>query len=314
MSGTSPPPQNRDDLYDIVILGGGPAGLTAAIYGGRANLSVLVLEHMLAGGEISSTDRLDNYPGFPDGITGIEFAERLEKQALHFGASIVTGSIGSVDAAGSTKKVSTPDGRSYYGRTLIVATGTNPRLLGVPGEERLRGKGISFCATCDGFLFRNKKVAVIGGGDSAAEEALYLTRFVDKVILIHRRDRLRAVPYLQEKLMDHPRVEFLWNTVVKEFVGEQALEKIIVQKVGDDFTSEIEGDGAFLYVGRVPNSAFLEGVEKDGQGYIITSEEMETTLPGVFAAGDIRRKFLRQVVTAAADGAIAAMMALRYLD
>ena len=298
--------------YDMLVLGAGPAGLTAAIYGSRANLSVLVCEEKLSGGEIAATEQLDNYPGFPEGINGMEFGQRLEQQALRFGAKILSASIESVDLDGEWKKVVTTAGE-YFGRTVVVATGTQPRNLGVPGEEKLRGRGISFCATCDGPFFKGKKVAVIGGGDAAVEEALYLTRFAGEVLLVHRRNMLRAVPYLQQKLLSHPNVEVLWDTVVKGFAGEQKLEQITMQNVRDESTREVSVDGAFLYVGRIPNSSFLGGVEKDANGYIITNAEMETSIPGVYAAGDIRRKFLRQVVTAAADGAIAAMVAIRYL-
>ncbi len=300
-------------IYDLIILGAGPAGLTAAIYAARANLSTLVFEHMVAGGEIAATDQLENYPGFPQGISGAEFGQLLEQQAIRFGAEIISAAIEEVDAEGDAKRVSTSRG-DFYCRTLIVATGTSPRLLGVPGEERYRGRGISFCATCDGFFFRGKRVAVVGGGDSAAKEALYLTRFAREVILIHRRDELRAVAALQKQILGHPRVKFLWDSIVTEFKGNQNITALVVKNVKDSATTELPVDGVFLYVGRIPNTGFLKGVEKDPQGYIITSEEMETPVPGVFAAGDIRRKFLRQVITAAADGAVAAMMAVRHLE
>ncbi|MGI5822873.1 MAG: thioredoxin-disulfide reductase [Dethiobacteria bacterium] len=299
-------------IYDLLILGAGPAGLTAAIYGCRANLNVLVFEQMLSGGEIASTDRLDNYPGFPEGVGGAEFGQLLEKQARRFGAEIRSAVIEEVTPAGDLKKVLTSQGL-FYGRAVIVATGTVPGVLGVPGEEKLRGKGISFCATCDGFFFRGKKVAVIGGGDAALQEALFLTRFAEEIMLIHRRDEFRAVPYLQEQVFKQPRIKILWDTVVRGFNGEQQLEAITVANVKDGQTAVLPVDGAFLYIGRKPNTALLKGVETDGQGYIITSAEMETSLPGIFAAGDVRHKFLRQVVTAAADGAIAATMAVRYL-
>lgn len=305
--------EKQENSYDMLVLGAGPAGLTAAIYASRANLRVLICEEKLSGGEIAATEQLDNFPGFPEGINGMEFGQRLEQQALRFGAKIVSASIETVELDGERKKILTTVGE-YSGRTVVVATGTKPQNLGVPGEEKLRGRGISFCATCDGPFFRGRKVAVIGGGDAAVEEALYLTRFVGGVLLVHRRDTLRAVPYLQEKLLNHPNVEVLWDTVVKGFVGEQKLEHIVVQNLRDESTQEISVDGAFLYVGRIPNSSFLSGVEKDANGYIITNEEMETSIPSVYAAGDIRRKFLRQVVTAAADGAIAAMAAVRYLQ
>ncbi len=303
----------QESSYDMLVLGAGPAGLTAAIYGSRANLRVLIFEEKLSGGEIAATEQLDNFPGFPEGINGMEFGQRLEQQALRFGAEIVSATIENVELDGEWKKVVTTAGE-YFGRTVVVATGTKPRNLGVPGEEKLRGRGISFCATCDGPFFRGKKVAVIGGGDAAVEEALYLTRFAGEVLLIHRRNMLRAVPYLQEKLLNHQSVDVLWDTVVKGFAGEQKLEQITLQNVRDESTREIPVDGAFLYVGRIPNSSFFGGVEKDANGYIITNGEMETSIPGVYAAGDIRRKFLRQVVTAAADGAIAAMVAVRYLQ
>lgn len=300
-------------IYDLLILGAGPAGLTAAIYGCRANLSVLVLEEMVSGGEIATSERLDNFPGFPDGISGAEFGQLLEKQASRFGAEIVSASIEKADILGEIKKVSTSRGE-FYGRTMVIATGTSPRLLGVPGEDLLRGRGISFCATCDGPFFRDREIAVIGGGDSAVKEALYLTRFARRIFLIHRRDKLRAIPFLQDQILNHPRVQILWDTVVKRFNGEQQLESITVEHLKDSTTKELPVDGAFLYIGRIPNTGFLKDVEMDGQGYIITSEEMETSVPGVFAAGDVRRKFLRQVVTAAADGAVAAMMAVRFLE
>lgn len=305
--------ESQNEIYDMIILGAGPAGLTAAIYACRANLKTLVLESMLSGGEITATDQLDNYPGFPEGISGAEFGERLEKQARRFGAELTFAAVEKVELEADIKKVFSAQGE-FLSRTILIATGTAPRTLGVPGEEKLRGRGISFCATCDGPFFREKRVAVIGGGDSAVEEALYLTRFVDKIDLIHRRESLRAIPSLQEKMFTNPKIEFHKNCVVKEFGGEQKVEKIIVENLADSSIKELPADGAFLYVGRIPNGDFIEGIEKDSQGFIITNEEMETTLPGVFAAGDIRRKYLRQVLTAAADGAIAAAMSIKYLS
>jgi len=308
---SSEPQQNK--VYDMIILGAGSAGLTAAIYAGRAGLDVLVVENMIPGGEITSTEQMDNYPGFPEGIGGMEFGQLLERHARRFGAELLSSTIEGVELREEPKSVRTSSGM-YFGRSVIVATGTSPSLLDVPGENELSGRGISFCATCDGPFFKHKRVAVIGGGDSAVEEALYLTRFAEKVILIHRRDKLRAVQVLQDKIIKHPQVEILWDSVVSEFIGEDRLEKIIVKNVKDGSISEIPVDGTFLYVGRIPKAGFIEGVEKDSQGYIITNEEMETGIPGVYAAGDIRRKFLRQVITAAADGAIAASVALKYLE
>lgn len=302
-------------IYDVLIVGGGPAGLTAAIYCARSNLNVLVFEPMLSGGEITSTEWLDNYPGFPDGIGGFEFGQLLEKQALRFSAEIVNDSVEKVDLASDIKKIWTSS-KEYSGRTIIIATGTSPNTLGVSGEDTLLGRGISFCATCDGPFFRQKTVAVVGGGDSAVEEALYLTNFVEKIVLIHRRNELRATPYLQDKILNHPRVDFCWDSVVKEFKGNDKLQKIVIENVNTSSIEEIDVEGVFVYVGRYPNSSFLgeSGLQVDPQGFLITNEEMETLLPGVFAAGDIRRKFLRQVVTAASDGAVAAMMAVKNLS
>ena len=300
-------------LYDLIVLGGGPAGLTSAIYGGRAQMKTIVIENRASGGEITLTDMLENYPGFPEGIGGYEFGTLLEKQAIRFGAEIVFTSVESIQTGERIKKVITPSG-VYSGRTLIIATGTSPRTLGVPGEDLLAGKGISFCATCDGPLFRNKKTAVIGGGDAAVEEALYLTRFASDVVLIHRRNDLRAASYLQERFNTNPKIRFLGETTVKEFKGTQRLESILLQNITSGSAMEIDADGAFLFVGRIPSAGFAEGIEKDGSGYIKTGENMETSIPGVFAAGDIRSKTLRQVVTAAADGAIAATSAMKYID
>lgn len=302
-----------EKIYDMIVLGAGPAGLSAAIYGGRAQMSTLVVEPRIAGGEITLTDRLDNYPGFPEGISGFEFGMLLEKHAARFGAETVSTFVEMVEPEGRNKKVITSSG-VLSGQTLVIATGTAPRTLGVPGESNFTGRGISFCATCDGPLFRQKRLAVIGGGDAAVEEALYLSKFAADVILIHRRNALRAVPSLQKKLFENPKIKFLGETIVKEFKGNKNLEKIVLQNVIDNTVSEISVDGAFLYIGRMPSSGFIDGVEKDSQGYIITNEGMETSIPGVFAAGDIRQKVLRQVVTAAADGAIAATMALKYVE
>ena len=306
--------ENSDGaIYDLIVLGAGPAGLTAAIYAGRAQLRTLVIEPKVAGGEITLTDSLENYPGFPEGVGGFEFGMLLEQHAARFGAEIVYADVNGVQAEGSVKEVSTASG-VFRGRTLIIATGTVPRYLGVPGEELLIGKGISFCATCDAPLFKNKKTAVIGGGDAAVEEALYLTRFAEEVHLIHRRNELRAAVYLQKRFFENQKVKFVGETIVQEFRGDKKLESILLQNVADKSTSELSVDGAFLFVGRTPSTGLIEGIEMDEGGFIKTSEDMETSIPGVFAAGDVRRKLLRQVVTAAADGAIAATMALKYLE
>lgn len=298
-------------LYDLLILGGGPAGATAAIYGARAGLSVVLLEKMIVGGEIVSTDRLDNYPGFPDGITGAEFGLLLENQLKRFNVAVQEALIEQVSFKGEEKKVFTPEA-VITGRAAVIATGTVPRLLNVDGELSLRGRGVSYCATCDAAFFRGKDVAVVGGGDAALEETIFLSRLAGKIYLIHRRNAFRGVKALQEKVFSLPNVEILWNTTVQKISGERRVEGVHLARDGKELFLPLQG--IFIYVGRQPNTGFLrEEVPLDEQGFIRTNEKMETVLPRVYAAGDVRRKELRQVITAAADGAVAATMAARTL-
>ena len=301
----------QQKIYDLVILGGGPAGATAAIYGSRAGLSVIVFEKMVLGGEIVSTERLDNYPGFPDGITGAEFGQLLESQVRNFGVPIKAVAVEQVSLKGDFKKVFTA-GEEISGRAVIIATGTYPSLLNVDGEQTLRGRGVSYCATCDAAFFRGKEVAVVGGGDAALEETIFLSRFASKIYLIHRRDAFRGVKALQDKIFSLPQVEVLWNTTVQSIDGERQVSGLRIQQDGTE--RELPVKGVFIYVGRRPNTAFLgDDLPVDHSGYIITNENMETILPRVYAAGDVRRKGLRQVVTAAADGAVAASAAVHAL-
>ncbi len=303
---------NENQTFDMIILGGGPAGLTAAIYGGRGGYSVLVLERMLPGGEITLTENLDNYPGFPEGTSGPEFGQDLEKQARRFGAQIKTAEVKEVNLQDNPKKIVTSK-ETYYAKKVIVSTGTEPRSLGVPGEDELKGKGISFCASCDAAFFKDKEVAVVGGGDAAVEEALFLTRFAQKVYIIHRRNQLRAVKALEEGMKSNPRIQFLGNTVVREIKGEGKVEGL--QLVDGEREYHLPVQGIFIYIGRLPFTDLLQGqLETDKNGYLITDEEMRTSAPGVFAAGDVRHKVFRQVVTAASDGAIAAYTASRELQ
>lgn len=298
---------------EIIIAGGGPAGLTAAIYAGRAGHSVLVLEKMQFGGEITTTDWIDNYPGFPEGLGGFEYGMLLEKQAGRFGAELMPAELEEVDLVGENKKIVTSEGE-FNAKKVIITTGTEPSKLGVPGEKELQGRGVSYCATCDGAFFRNKEIAVVGGGDAAVEEAIFLTRFADKVYLIHRRDRLRAVQSLQDKLFANPKIKVLWDTVVVHIRGDKKIEGLELEhkKKGSDY---LPLNGVFISVGRKPHTSFTrDQLQTDENGFIITDEEMRTSSPGVFAAGDVRSKLLRQVVTAAADGAIAAYVAGRELQ
>jgi thioredoxin reductase (NADPH) len=299
-------------VYDMLIIGGGPAGAAAALYGARAGLTVIVIEKMMLGGEITSTAWLDNYPGFPDGVGGPEFGTLLEKQLANLEVPIHSGDIEKVELQGEQKKVFCSNGE-FEGKTVLIATGTLPNLLGVDGELKLRGRGVSYCATCDAAFFRGKKIVVVGGGDAALEETVFLSRFAEKIYLIHRRDKFRGCSWLQDKVQKLPMVEILWNSTVSRIVGEKKVSSLEIVQDGKD--RAIEVDGIFIYTGRQPNAPFLAGVdlESDERGYIITNNKMETSIKGVYAAGDVRRKFLRQVVTAAADGAIAATAASQYL-
>ncbi|HSW36697.1 MAG TPA: thioredoxin-disulfide reductase [Candidatus Limnocylindrales bacterium] len=303
---------NEKQPYDMIILGGGPAGITAAIYAVRAGLSTVILENMSLGGEIVSTERLDNYPAFPDGITGAEFGQLLQKQLENLNITVIAAGVEKVFLNEEIKKIVSTESE-LCGRTVLIATGTEPNLLGVEGEVRLRGRGVSYCATCDAAFFRGKKIAVIGGGNAALEETIFLSRFTDRISLLHRRDQFRGVKELQDKVLALPNIEVLWNTTVRHIEGENKVTGLNIMQNGVERMLQV--DGVFIYAGRKPHAAFLEeiSIEQDENGFIITNEKMETSLPGVYAAGDIRHKFLRQVITAAADGAIAATAAAQYL-
>ncbi|MCL4425415.1 MAG: thioredoxin-disulfide reductase [Firmicutes bacterium] len=306
--------KREDQVYDVIIVGGGPAGLTAALYAGRSLLSTLLLEKMLPGGQAATTDRIENYPGFPGGISGADLMQRMEEQAREFGVEIGSGEVTRLEVDNGIFKLYTDEGISL-GRTVILASGARERKLGVPGEEEYRGRGVSYCATCDGAFYKGKQVVVVGGGDSAVEEGLYLTRFAGKVTLIHRRDQLRAVKTAQERAFANPKMAFVWDTVVEEIMGTRMVENLRLKNVKTGQISELAADGVFIYAGMEPNSEFLQGlVEMDSSGYVISDENMATSLPGVFAAGDLRKKSLRQVSTAVGDGATAAMAAERYLS
>ncbi len=303
---------NEQKIYDMVIIGGGPAGATAAIYAARAGLASIIIEQMNIGGEIVSTDRLDNYPAFPEGISGAEFGMLLQQQMESLDVPVEMTQVEHVTLEGEVKKVETISG-SVAGKTVLIATGTEPNLLGVKGETELLGRGVSYCATCDAAFFRGKNVAVVGGGDAALEETIFLARFAEKVYLIHRRDQFRGCSWLQDKVMKIPSVEILWNTTISEIEGEKKVDGLKIKQDGQD--RDLDVQGLFIYAGRKPKTGFLEGVEmeRDDRGFIITSGKMETSIGGVYAAGDIRKKYLRQVITAASDGAIAATAAAQYL-
>jgi len=306
-------------IYDVVILGAGPAGLTAGLYAGRSRLSTLIIEKGQDGGQIAITDEIENYPGQSlEKESGRTLVARMTAQAAKFGVERVSDVVKSVELEGDVKKLVGGKGE-YLGKTVIIATGAFPRPIGCKNEGKFVGKGISFCATCDASFFEDFEVYVVGGGDAAVEEAMYLTKFARKVTVIHRRNELRAAKSIQEKAFQNPKLHFMWDTVVDEVDGDDLLNKMVVKntKTGELTTIEADPDdglfGLFGFIGLLPNSKLFEGVVDMENGYIRTDDDMHTNIPGVYAAGDIRVKSLRQVVTATADGAIAAMQAEKYI-
>jgi thioredoxin reductase (NADPH) len=299
-------------LYDMIVIGGGPAGYTAALYAARSGLSVLVLEKLSAGGQMTNTEQIDNYPGFPEGIGGFELGERMQKGALRFGAENQFSEVKSVELSGQVKIVRTRK-KEFQARTVVLAAGAYPRKTGVEGEDRFAGRGVAYCAACDGMFYKDKTVAVYGGGNSAVEDALLLSRICKKVYLIHRRDALRATKVYQDALFGSS-VELVWNSRVTAFLGDKHLTGVEIEDTKTGEKRELSLDGIFVSIGRIPDTGLFEGqVDMDEAGYLIADETTRTNLPGVFAAGDVRTKQLRQVITAAADGAAAAWNAEQYL-
>jgi thioredoxin reductase (NADPH) len=303
-------------IYDVIIVGGGPSGMSAAIYASRARLKTLLIEKAGCGGQIAITDHLENYPGFEEGINGFELAMKMEKQARTFGCEITYGEASFIETDDAIKKVILSDKKEYFTKTIIIASGANFRKLGVEGEQEFIGKGVSYCATCDGPFFRNKEIAVVGGGDSALQEALYLTKFATKVNLIHRRDQFRAAKILQEKVFAEPKINIIFDSVVEKISGSLSVEQVILKNVKNNISSPLNVNGVFVFVGWLPNTKFLENtkIKLNEAGYIVTDDNMNTSIEGIFACGDVRQKILRQVVTAAGDGAIAAISAQHFIE
>ena len=301
-------------IRDLIIIGGGPAGLTAAIYAGRAAIKALVLCGGMPGGQIANTSLVENFPGFPKGVNGFDLATGFQEQAEHFGAEIVLEPASEVDFSRRPFVVKTHS-ETYEARTVVIATGAFPRRLGVPGEKEFFGRGVSTCATCDGFLYKGKTVVVIGGGDSAIDEGLFLTRFAGEVIVVHRRDQLRAHKQLQERAFATPNMRFVWDSVAAEILGDGKVTGVRVRNVKTGETQVIETDGIFVYIGLIPATKILVGqVEMNEAGYVITDDHQRTNVPGVFAAGDVENPDFRQCVVAAGSGASAAIQAERYLS
>lgn len=300
-------------MYDLVVIGGGPAGLSAGVYAARANLKTLIIEKGLPGGQMQNTMEVENYTGIKT-ILGPELSESMRAHADYLGVEIKMTDVASIDMKSQPKVVHTSDG-DIEAKAVLIATGAAPRKLGVPGEDKLSGRGVSWCAVCDGAFFKNKKIAVIGGGDSAIEEGTFLTRFGESVTVIHRRDKLRAQPILQQRAFSSEKMDFIWNHTVVEIFGEKKVTGIKIKHVDTGEEQTLDMDGVFIYIGFDPMTSFITDKEiLDAEGYVLTDDDMRTSIPGVFAAGDVRPKGLRQIITAASDGAIAAMSAYHFIE
>ncbi len=304
-----------DNVYDVLILGGGAAGMTAGIYASRSRLSVALVEKGYPGGQVMMCETIENFPGFPNGTNGFELASAMKEQAEKFGTEIKLTEIEKVELDGPEKIAYTTDGEIIRGKSVILCLGAHHRRLMVPGEADFLGKGVSYCAVCDGALFAGKKLAVVGGGDTAVGDAVYLTRFASEVHIVHRRDAFRAQKILQERALANPKIKVHWDSAVEKISGGDFVEAVTLKTVKSDESKVLDVDAVFVLVGLVPNTGMLQGhVEMDPEGYILTDENMQTSIPGVFAAGDARHKLLRQIVTACSDGAIAAAAAEKFVD
>jgi len=301
--------------YQLIILGGGPGGLTAGLYAARDRIKALLIEKGALGGQVLVTDWIDNYPGFPDGLSGFELVEKMAAQAARFELETKYEQVTGLELSEQTKKLVLENGETLTCQSLIIATGARPNKLGIPGEEQLTGKGVSYCATCDGPFYKDQEIIVVGGGDTAVQEADFLTKFASKVTVVHRRDQLRATKVLQEKAFANKRVEFLWNSQVQEIKGENGVDKAVIRDNSGNIT-EMAVTGVFVLIGTIPNNEILplDQLGGDEFGFIMTDDEMRTKVPGVMAVGDIRSKSVRQVINAAGEGAVAAIAAEEYLN
>lgn len=301
-------------MKDVIIIGGGPAGYTAALYSARAQLDTLVIEKMFSGGQMATTDVMENYPGFEEPIGGSDLALRMEKQARRFGTVVLNDEVLELNLDSRVKTVKTKN-NTFESKAVILCMGASPKTLGLPKEDKFRGSGVSYCAVCDGAFFRGKTVAVVGGGDTAAEDALYLARFCPKIYIIHRRDAMRATKLLQNELCCNKKIDFYWDTVVEEIEGKIGVEGLKIKNVKTGKTDSLKVEGLFVAIGLNPNTSLVnEKIQLNREGYIVTDERMKTNVPGVFAAGDVREKYLRQVITAASDGASAAYTSEQYIN
>jgi len=301
-------------IYEVIIIGGGPAGLTAGLYTSRSRFNTLLIEIGLLGGQMTTTEVIENYPGFPQGINGDELSRLMEEQAKRFGLEVVSQEVVEVKLEGERKLVKT-DESTYLCEALIICTGTEYRKLGIPGEKEFTGKGVSYCATCDGAFFKDSQIVVVGGGDSALTEALFLTKFAKELTIIHRREALRGTKIYQERVLSNPKIKMLWNSVVQRIKGDSIVRSIVIKNVKTGEIDEFNTEGVFLFVGVSPRTQFLKNlITFDEAGYIVTDENCETSIKGVFAAGDCRKRLLRQIATAVGDGATAAFATEKYLE
>lgn len=302
-----------EKIYDMIVVGGGPGGYTAALYAARAGMQVAVVEKLAAGGQMAQTHQVDNYPGFEDGIDGIDLADKMQDQAHRFGAETIYAQVEHLELEAVPKTVHTDQG-DYFAKTVVIATGANPRKLGLPMEQELTGRGVHYCAACDGMFYRGNTVVVVGGGNTAAADALALSRIAQKVYVVHRRDTLRATKLYHKPLLEAKNVEFLWNSAITALEGDGRLSGVVVKDLQNGQERFLEVNGLFVSIGRVPATALVEGqLQLDQAGYIQAGEDTESSLPGVYAVGDVRSKQVRQIVTAVADGAVAAHAAESYL-
>ena len=304
-----------EQIRDVAVVGGGPAGLTAGLYLCRGKIDTVLLESVLTGGQAVNSPLIENYPGFPEGIAGADLVERMKQQVDRFGLEVRTFTPAMKLSLDGNVKVLSLERDEVRANVVIVATGRSPRKIGIPGEDEFSGRGISYCATCDGPLFKDRVIMVVGGGDAAVEEALHLTKFASKVILVHRRDELRASEYLQERALSEPKLEFMWNSEIEEIKGEQVVKSAVISNNVTGERTDVPVSGIFFYVGNVPNTKFLaDAVELDEAGYVVTDQNLESSVPGIFAAGDVRSSRFKQVIVAAAEGALASSGAHRYLE
>jgi len=302
-------------IYDAIIIGGGPAGLTAGIYLSRARMDTLLIEKALPGGQAILTEIIENYPGFPHGITGPELMQKMEEQAVRFGLKIEYGEVAEIKTKEDKVKIVKINNQEYRTLTIILASGAEASKLDIPGEEEFRGKGVSYCGTCDAPFFKDQKIVVVGGGDTAIEEALYLSKFARGITVIHRRDRLRATKILQERIFLNKKINFSWSSIPLKILGKHKVEGILIKDLTTSEEKEIPCQGVFIFVGNLPNTKFLKDVIKlDDRGYVLTDDNMTSTQEGIYACGDVRKKILRQVVTACGEGATAAFAAQKYIE